>query len=105
MQRLLSFALLDPLCGRMLADAALLCEWARRLVLGGASQPSGRGDCRDFVCLRCPSKTLVTGDVVMALVMVVNVVVEIVNWLSGCLPLPVVVWVEWLPVVACGYLG
>jgi len=32
--------------------------------------------------------------VVMAAVMVVNVVVGIVKWLSGCLWLPVVVWVE-----------
>ena len=55
--------------------------------------------------------------VVMAAVMVVNVVVGSVKWLSGCRWLPVVVWVEsclwlsvtawaeWLLVVASGWLG
>ena len=53
----------------------------------------------------------------MAAVMVVNVVVGIAKWLSGCRWLPVVVWIEsclwllvtawaeWLLVVACGCLG
>ena len=45
---------------------------------------------------------LVAAVVVMAAVMVVNVVVEIVNWLSGCLSLPVGAWVKWLPLVALG---
>ena len=48
---------------------------------------------------------LVAAVVVMAAVMVVNVVVDIIKWSSGCLSLPVVVWVEWLPVVACGCWG
>ena len=44
---------------------------------------------------------LVAAVVVMAAVMVVNVVVGIVKWLSGCLWLPVVVWVESCPCGPC----
>ena len=68
----------------------------RRFLLSSAFQPAG---------IYCPGNILVAAVVVLAAVMVVNVVVEIVNWLSGCLSLPVVVWAEWLPVVACGCLG
>ena len=80
----------------------------RRPLLSGASLPAR---------IHCPSNTLVAAVVVMAAVMVVNVVVGIAKWLSGCRWLPVVVWVEscmwllvtawteWLLVVACGCLG
>ena len=80
----------------------------RRLLLSSASQPAG---------IYCPSNMLVAAVVVMAAVMVVNVVVGIAKWLSGCRWLPVVVWIEsclwllvtawaeWLLVVVCGCLG
>ena len=47
----------------------------RRLLLSSASQLAG---------IYCPSKMLVAAVVVMAAVMVVNLVVGIAKWLSGC---------------------
>ena len=77
------------------------------LLLSSASQSAG---------IYCQNKILVAAVAVMTAVMVVNVVVEIVKWLSGCVPL-LGYWlsgcpwlsgwvvaggclVKWLPVVA-----
>ena len=77
----------------------------RRTLLSSACQ---------FAGIYCPSKILVAAFVVMAAVIVVNVEVGMpvdasgclcLLGLGGCLWLPVATWVEWLPVVACGYLG
>ena len=61
------------------------------LLLSSASQPAG---------IYRLGNILVAAVVVMAAVMVVNVVVDIIKWSSGCLSLPVAALVEWLPVVA-----
>ena len=60
-----------------------------------------------FLCLRCPSNTLVADVVVMAAVMVVNVVVGIVKHLYTFRHIYIYIFrlFNWLPVLACGCLG
>ena len=81
---------------------------AQTFFLSSASLPAG---------IYCWSKRIVAAVVVMVMVMLVNVVVGIIEWMGGCLWLFVVgwtesclwllvtAWTEWSIVVACVCLG
>ena len=81
---------------------------AQTFFLSSASLPAG---------IYCWSKRIVAAVVVMVMVMLVNVVVGIIEWMGGCMWLFVVVWTEsclwlrvtawteWSIVVACVCLG